>query len=182
MPGEPTGYGLQRALKKAGDACQVVAPSLIPVQSGNRVKTDRRDAAKLAHFLRSCDLTPVTIPDTVGEALRDLERSRNDAKRAQQVARHQLSKFLLRRELRFHEGRNQSKICQPGRPMMLNEKSCEKNLERRAEFNGNSWVSDRASPGKGLAGRIPSDSYEDAPNRRTNQTRSGSIRLKRPTS
>ena len=105
----PTGYGLQRALEKAGYTCQVVAPSLIPVQSGYRVKTDRRDAAKLAHFLRSGDLTPITIPDTAREALRDLERSRDDAKRAQQVARHQLSKFLLRRELRFHEGRNWSR-------------------------------------------------------------------------
>ena len=50
---EPTDYGIQRALQKSGYTCQVVAPSLIPVKSGNRVKTDRRDAAKLAHFLGS---------------------------------------------------------------------------------------------------------------------------------
>jgi transposase len=97
----PTGFGVQRALAKAGYDCQVVAPSLIPVKSGNRVKTDRRDAAKLAHFLRSGDLTAITVPDAEREALRDLERSRDDAKRAERVARQQLSKFLLRRDLRW---------------------------------------------------------------------------------
>jgi transposase len=100
----PTGFGVQRALEKAGYACQVVAPSLIPVQSGNRVKTDRRDAVKLAHFLRSGDLTAITVPDQEREALRDLERSRDDAKRAERVARQQLGKFLLRNDLRYHEG------------------------------------------------------------------------------
>ena len=100
----PTGFGVQRALEKAGYACQVVAPSLIPVQSGNRVKTDRRDAAKLAHFLRSGDLTVITVPDREREALRDLERSRDDAKRAERVARQQLGKFLLRNDLRYNEG------------------------------------------------------------------------------
>jgi transposase len=105
----PTGYGVQRALEKAGYACQVVAPSLIPAQSGNRVKTDRRDAAKLAHFLRSGDLTVITIPSHEREALRDLERSRDDAKRAERVARQQLSKFLLRHDLRYSEGRNWTK-------------------------------------------------------------------------
>jgi transposase len=102
----PTGYGIQRALQKAGYTCHVVAPSLIPVKSGNRVKTDRRDAAKLAHFLRSGDLTAITIPDEEREALRDLERSRDDAKRAERVVRQQLSKFLLRRDLRYTAGVN----------------------------------------------------------------------------
>lgn len=97
----PTGFGVQRALEKAGFDCRVVAPSLIPVQSGNRVKTDRRDAVKLAHFLRSGDLTPITIPDEEREALRDLERSRDDAKKAERVARSQLGKFLLRHDLRY---------------------------------------------------------------------------------
>jgi transposase len=100
----PTGFGVQRALEQAGYACQVVAPSLIPVQSGNRVKTDRRDAAKLAHFLRSGDLTAITIPDGEREALRDLERSRDDAKRAERVVRQQLGKFLLRNDYRYNEG------------------------------------------------------------------------------
>lgn len=101
----PTGFGLHRALADAGFECQVVAPSLIPVKSGNKVKTDRRDAAKLAHFLRSGDLTPITVPDAQREAIRDLERCRDDAKRSEHVARQQLSKFLLRHDLRYGEGR-----------------------------------------------------------------------------
>jgi transposase len=92
----PTGLGLQRALKAAGIACSVVAPSLVPKTSGDRVKTDRRDAAKLARFLRSGDLTEIHVLDEQTEAMRDLERARDDAKKAERVARHQLSKFLLR--------------------------------------------------------------------------------------
>jgi transposase len=103
----PTGYGLQRYLSQAGVQCVVVAPSLVPTQSGNRVKTDRRDARRLAHFLRSGDLTPVWVPDEHSEALRDLERARDAAKRAEKTARHQLSKFLLRQGRRYTEGRKQ---------------------------------------------------------------------------
>lgn len=102
----PTGFGVQRALANAGYECLVAAPSLIPVQSGNRVKTDRRDAVKLAHFLRSGDLTAIAVPSSEREALRDLERSRDDAKRAERVARQQLIKFLLRHDLRWREGTN----------------------------------------------------------------------------
>jgi len=92
----PCGYGLHRKMKEAKIECVVVAPSLVPVQSGNRVKTDRRDATKLAHFLRSGDLTEIFVPDEEAEALRDLERAREDAKNAERAARHQLGKFLLR--------------------------------------------------------------------------------------
>ena len=92
----PTGFDLARRLCEAGYDCRVIAPSLIPVQQGCRVKTDRRDAVKLARFLRSGDLVEVAIPDRETEALRDLERSRDDAKRAEKVARQQLDKFLLR--------------------------------------------------------------------------------------
>jgi transposase len=92
----PTGYGLQRVLTEAKISCVVVAPSLVPKKAGSRVKTDRRDAAQLAHFLRSGDLTAVWVPDEETEALRDLERARDDAKNAERVARHQLDKFLLR--------------------------------------------------------------------------------------
>jgi transposase len=91
----PTGYGLARWLTQAGVSCTVVAPSLVP-RDGRRVKTDRRDAVKLAHFLRSGDLVAVAVPDATTEAMRDLERAREDAKKAERVARHQLSKFLLR--------------------------------------------------------------------------------------
>jgi transposase len=94
----PTGFGLCRRLRKAGVDCIVVAPSLVPGKPGDRVKTDRRDARKLAHFLRSGDLTEVRIPDEAVEAIRDLERARGDAKCAERAARHQLSKFLLRHD------------------------------------------------------------------------------------
>jgi hypothetical protein len=77
----PTGFGLYRSLRKARIDCIVVAPSLVPGKAGDRVKTDRRDARKLAHFLRSGDLTEVYVPDEAVEAIRDLERARDDAKK-----------------------------------------------------------------------------------------------------
>lgn len=97
----PTGFELQRALAAAGIQCAVVAPSLVPARPGDRVKTDGRDAVKLARFLRSGDLTEVHVPSPATEAMRDLERARDDAKRAETAARHQLSKFLLRHGRRF---------------------------------------------------------------------------------
>lgn len=97
----PTGYGLQRTLSAAGIECIVVAPSLVPTRAGDHVKTDRRDATKLARFLRSGDLTQVFVPDEATEAMRDLERARDDAKKAERVARHQLDKFLIRHGRRF---------------------------------------------------------------------------------
>jgi transposase len=92
----PTGYELHRRITQAGYECQVVAPGLVPQQGSGKVKTDRRDAKRLAHFFRSGDLTAVHVPDEATEALRDLERARDDAKRAERAARQQLSKFLLR--------------------------------------------------------------------------------------
>ena len=100
----PTGFGLSRRLKKEGIDCIVVAPSLVPQQAGLRVKTDRRDSRKLAHYLRSGDLTEVWVPDEQTEALRDLERTRDDAKNAERTARHQLSKFLLRNDRAYRDG------------------------------------------------------------------------------
>jgi transposase len=97
----PTGFGLQRALAAEGIECVVVAPSLVPSCSGDRVKTDRRDALRLARFLRSGDLTEVFVPDEATEAMRDLERARDDARKAERVARHQLGKFLLRHGRRY---------------------------------------------------------------------------------
>jgi transposase len=94
----PTGFGLCRRLREAGIDCVVVAPSLVPGKPGDRIKTDPRDARKLAQFLRSGDLTEVHIPDEAVEAIRDLERARDGAKRAERVVRHQLSKFLLRQD------------------------------------------------------------------------------------
>jgi transposase len=92
----PTGYDLARRLNQGGYCCQVVAPSLVPTMPGNRIKTDRRDASRLAHFLRSGNLVEVKIPEAQTEAMRDLERARDDAKKAERVGRHQLDKFLLR--------------------------------------------------------------------------------------
>ena len=97
----PTGFGLHRKLASEGIDCIVVAPSLVPTRAGDRVKTDRRDAVRLARFLRSGDLTEVHVPDESTEAMRDLERARDDAKKAERVARHQLGKFLLRHGRRY---------------------------------------------------------------------------------
>ena len=91
-------------MTKLGVHCEVMAPTLIPVKSGDRVKTNRRDAEKLARCYRSGDLTPVWVPDTAHEALRDLVRAREVAKKDQLRARHRLAKFLLRRGLRAAEG------------------------------------------------------------------------------
>jgi len=92
----PTGYVLYWQLTQLGVECSVIAPSLVPVKAGDRVKTDRRDAEKLARSFRSGDLTAVWVPDAGSEALRDLVRAREAAKQDQLRARHRLNKFLLR--------------------------------------------------------------------------------------
>jgi transposase len=92
----PTGYVLYWQLTRMDVECAVVAPTLVPVRPGDRVKTDRRDAKKLARLYRSGDLTPVWVPDEAHEALRDVVRAREAAKRDETRARHRLSKFLLR--------------------------------------------------------------------------------------
>jgi transposase len=100
----PCGYVLYWQLVGLGVPCEVVAPTLIPVKAGDRVKTDRCDAEKLARSYRSGDLTAVWVPDTAHEALRDLVRAREAAKKDQLRARHRLSKFLLRRGRRAPAG------------------------------------------------------------------------------
>ncbi len=92
----PTGYVLYWQLTKLGIECAVIAPTLVPVKAGDRVKTDRRDAERLARSHRSGDLTAVWVPDEGSESLRDLVRSREAAKQDQLRARHRLAKFLLR--------------------------------------------------------------------------------------
>ena len=91
----PTGYVLYWQVAELGVKCEVIAPTLVPVRAGNRVKTDRRDAEKLARSYRSDDLTAVWVPDEGSEALRDLVRARESAKQDQLRARHRLGKFLL---------------------------------------------------------------------------------------
>jgi transposase len=99
------GYTLQRQLEALGISCQVVAPSLVPRKPGERIKTDRRDARKLAKYLASGDLTAVRPPTPAEEAARDLCRAREDAKQDRMRCRHRLAKFLLRRGLSYPAGR-----------------------------------------------------------------------------
>jgi transposase len=92
----PTGYTLYWQLTVLGVPCVVIAPSLIPTKAGDRVKTDRKDAVRLARAYRAGDLTAVWVPDAATEGLRDLVRARDVAKQDQLRGRHRLSKFLLR--------------------------------------------------------------------------------------
>lgn len=97
----PCGYALQRQIEACGEGvtCVVVAPSLIPRKPGERIKTDRRDARKLAEYLRAGVLTEVCPPTEAEEALRDLVRARDDVREDVMRARHRASKLLLRRGL-----------------------------------------------------------------------------------
>ncbi|WP_255425097.1 IS110 family transposase [Nostocoides sp. F2B08] len=92
----PTGYGLARAVLEAGHGCQVAAPSKLLRPSGDRVKTDARDAMLLARLARNDDIVAVTIPSVFAESARDMVRAREDARVVLMSARHRLSKLLLR--------------------------------------------------------------------------------------
>lgn len=92
----PCGYGLYRQIVDLGYPCMVVAPSRIPMAAGDRIKTDRRDAQRLAVLHRAGDLTRVWVPDETHEAMRDLVRARADAAIALARSRQQLLAFLLR--------------------------------------------------------------------------------------
>jgi transposase len=96
----PCGYGLYRDLTHKGHVCWVVAPALIPHKPGDRVKTNRRDAIKLARRMRSGDLTPVDVPKVEDEAIRDLCRARADAIRDLKTAKFRLNAFLRRQDIR----------------------------------------------------------------------------------
>ena len=92
----PCGYGVYRQLTAMGHECTVVAPSLIPRRPGDRIKTDRRDALALARLHRNGELTPVWVPDEEQEAMRDLERCREDMKHSERRVRQRLNSFLQR--------------------------------------------------------------------------------------
>ena len=92
----PTGYELARTLRRAGMRCAVIAPSLIPTRQGDRVKTDKRDARRLAVLFRASQLTSVRVPTVAEEAVRDLCRARADMVIDRTRARHRLGKFVLR--------------------------------------------------------------------------------------
>jgi hypothetical protein len=92
----PGGYQLHRLLRRLGVACDVIAPSLIPIRAGDRVKTDRRDAKKLVRLYRAGELVFVQPPSPEQEGLRDLVRCRDDLRRARTAGRHRVNKQLLR--------------------------------------------------------------------------------------
>jgi transposase len=92
----PCGFVIWRHLTMQGLRCEVVAPSSIPRRSGDRVKTDRRDAIMLARLARAGELSAVRVPDAADEAVRDLVRARDDAVRERRNARHRLKALLLR--------------------------------------------------------------------------------------
>jgi transposase len=97
----PCGFVIWRHLRVQDIACEVVAPSSIPRRSGDRVKTDRRDALMLARLARAGELTAVRVPDPADEAMRDLVRARDDAVREQRNARHRLKALLLRNGIAY---------------------------------------------------------------------------------
>jgi transposase len=97
----PCGYGLQRQITALGHDCTVVAPSLVPVRAGNRVKTNRRDAVTLARLHRAGELTAIWIPDPIHEAMRDLIRARTAVMETVRRSRQQLLGFLLRHDRVF---------------------------------------------------------------------------------
>jgi transposase len=100
----PTGYDLARTLIGWGVSCDVIAPSLIPKAAGDKVKTDKRDARRLARLHRAGELTAINIPTPEQEAVRDLCRARGDVVIERVRARHRLSKFLLRHSQVFRQG------------------------------------------------------------------------------
>lgn len=97
----PCGFVIARRLEELGVPCQVVAPSLIPTRSGDRIKTDKRDALKLARLLRAGELTAIYVPEPTDEALRDLCRTRTDAVDDMKRSKHRLKSFLLRGGYRY---------------------------------------------------------------------------------
>jgi transposase len=98
----PCGFGIARRLHQLGVECAVVAPSLTPTRAGDRLKTDKRDARKLARLLRAGELTAIYIPEPTDEAMRDLCRARSDAVDDRRRSRHRLKAFLLRHAYRYH--------------------------------------------------------------------------------
>jgi transposase len=102
----PTGYELYRLLSALGVRCDVVAPSLVPKRRGDRVKTDDRDARKLAGLHRAGELTAVAVPSPGQEAVRDLCRTRGDMVEDLTQARNRLNHFLLRHAIVWRDGSN----------------------------------------------------------------------------
>ena len=147
----PCGYGIYRYLTKAGHECLVVAPSMIPKRSGNRIKTDSRDAIMLASLHRAGELTAVYVPRAEDEAMRDLVRARQDAVKAERVAKQQLKGFLLRHGVKnagpgdwkpsYMKWLAEIKMPDPTQQIVLQDylntvKDC---TERKMRFNTQIW-------------------------------------------
>jgi len=107
----PCGYEVHRQVTALGQPCAVVAPALTPRRPGDRVKTDRRDAEKLARLYRAGELTTIRVPSRAEEAARDLVRAREDAVSDRLAARHRLTKFLLRQGRVYRETRHAWGVC-----------------------------------------------------------------------
>jgi len=105
----PCGYQIYRHLKAMGIDCCVVAPSMIPRRSGDRIKTDRRDAINLVRLFRAGELTGIYVPAPEDEAIRDLIRCRDDMKRFERKARQRLLSFLLRHGHQYSGKKNWTK-------------------------------------------------------------------------
>ena len=132
----PCGYGIQRHLSARGHDCVVVAPSLIPKRAGDRVKTDRRDAAGLARLHRAGELTAVWVPDAEHEAMRDLVRARLDAVHALRRARQQLSASCCARAAITGDRLGPSCIAAGSRVSSLSKRciiSCSRTTSRRSK-------------------------------------------------
>ena len=97
----PCGYWIYRLITGLGHCCYVIAPSLIPKKPGERVKTDKRDALKLAKLIKSEDLTPIYVPEPEDEAIRDLSRAREVAMKDLKDAKYQLKALLLRNNINY---------------------------------------------------------------------------------
>lgn len=123
----PTGFGLARHLQAAGFVCEVIAPGLVPRQSSDRVKTDKRDARKLAVMYQGGMLSPIFIPSEGQEAVRDLMRAREDARLDRMRARHRISKFVLR-----HDRRMPSKSWTLERRLWLGQQAFEHTAQQAA--------------------------------------------------
>jgi transposase len=106
----PTGYGLHRQLTDLGHVCDVIAPTMIPKRSGDRVKTNRRDSVALVKLLRAGELRAIWVPDSVHEAVRDLTRAREVAMLDLKKKRQQLLGFLLRHSRIYPGGKNWTKM------------------------------------------------------------------------
>jgi len=105
----PCGYWMYRFITSLGHCCYVVAPSLIPKKPGDKVKTDKRDALRLAKLLKTEELTPIYVPETEDESIRDLSRARETAMKDLNDARFQLKAMLLRNNINYKGKANWSK-------------------------------------------------------------------------